>query len=247
MNLIDGITYNLRGLKFGIKTPKLLFLGLVRFVMVIIITILSASLILFYHQAILGLIWGKPESIWVLWLWHLFSWLLSLFLVGVAAVVSYLISQILFSVVIMDRMSRVTELKMTGNVKEPKSVPILKLFFYLIKQEIPRAILPVMVSILLMLGGITPLGPILAFFSCAIVAIFLAWDNTDLVPARRLIIFRDRFRLLLRTIPFHLGFGIPFLIPGLNILFLSFAPVGATLYHLDKNFISDPTLTSSSL
>ena len=34
---------------------------------------------------------------------------------------------------------------------------------------------------------------------------------------------------------FHLGFGIPFLIPGLNLLLLSFAPVGATLYHVEKD------------
>ncbi len=64
---------------------------------------------------------------------------------------------------------------------------------------------------------------------------FLAWDNTDLIPARQLVPFKTRFRLLLNAIPFHLGFGLPFLIPGLNLLLLSFAPIGATLYHMDKN------------
>ena len=103
MGLIDGIKYNLRGFLFGIRTPNLLFWGLIRFVMVIIITIVSASLILMHHQKILGLMWDEPESMWVLWLWHVLSWLLSLILVGVAAILSYLISQILFSVVIMDR------------------------------------------------------------------------------------------------------------------------------------------------
>ncbi|MBW2022400.1 MAG: hypothetical protein JRI51_05955, partial [Deltaproteobacteria bacterium] len=62
----------------------------------------------------------------------------------------------------------------------------------------------------------------------------LSWDNTDLVPARRMMPFRERFKLLLKTLPFHLGFGLPFLIPGANIVFLSFAPVGATLYHIEK-------------
>jgi CysZ protein len=46
--------------------------------------------------------------------------------------------------------------------------------------------------------------------------------------------FKERFRRLTSTLPFHLGFGILFLIPLLNILFLSFAPVGATLYYIDK-------------
>jgi len=234
MILIDGINYNIRGLFLGLRTPKLLFWGFIRFAMVIIITIVSASLILSYHQELLNLIWSKPESAWVLWLWHLLSWLLSLVLVGIAAVLSYLVSQILFSVVIMDHMSRLTEIQMTGKVKAPETLPMLKLFFYLIKQELPRTIIPVIISIFLMFGGLTPLGPILAIVSCGIAAVFLAWDNTDLIPARQLVPFRNRFKFLFKNFFFHLGFGLPFLIPGLNILFLSFAPVGATLYHIEK-------------
>jgi CysZ protein len=71
--------------------------------------------------------------------------------------------------------------------------------------------------------------------SSAAAVIFLAWDNTDLIPARRLVPFGERLRLLRSTLPFHLGFGLLFLIPFLNILFLSFAPVGATLYYIEKN------------
>ncbi len=235
MKLIDGITYNIRGLFLGLKTPKLLFWGIIRFLMVIAITILAASFILSYHQEILNVIWSRPESAWVLWLWHILSWLLSLILVGVATVISYLIAQILFSVIIMDHMSRITEMKVTGNVKEPKNMPLIRQFIYLMRQEIPRTIIPVMISLVLMLGGLTPLGPVLAIISSCIAAIFLAWDNTDLLPARRLFTFKERFRFLKKNLLFHLGFGLPFLIPVMNILFLSFAPVGATIYQLDKN------------
>ena len=52
MNLFKGITYNLRGVKLGLKTPRLLILGLTRLVVVIIITIICVSLILLYHQEI---------------------------------------------------------------------------------------------------------------------------------------------------------------------------------------------------
>ena len=234
MKLIEGFKYNMRGLWLGLKTPKLLFWGLVRFAMVIFITILSATIILSYHQEILTLIWDRPDSAWLLWLWRVLSWFLSLLLVGVAAVISYLLSQILFSVVIMEYMSRITERMLTGTVKEPESMPILKQFVYLIKQEIPRTIVPVILSLLLMLGSLSPLGPFFAILSCALAAVFLAWDNTDLLPARRLGKFRNRFKFLLKNIIFHLSFGLPFLIPGLNILFLSFAPVGATIYHHEK-------------
>ena len=236
MNLLSGITYNVRGLRLGLKTPKLLVLGLVRFAAVVIITILAASLILVYHEKILHLIWAKPASQWILWLWYALSWLLSLFLVGLSAILSYLVSQILFSVFIMDYMSRVTERMMVGEEHEPEKVPMLRQLSYLVKQEIPRTILPVLVILLLMvLGWLTPLGPVLAILSSGIVVIFLAWDNTDLIPARRLYPYKRRFKLLLDSLTFHLGFGLLFLIPIVNILFLSFAPVGATIYFIEKH------------
>ena len=241
MEFISGITYNIRGLGLGIKTPKLLLLGFIRFAAVILITILAASLILMYHKEILDLIWTKPESQWIVWLWHVLSWLLSLMLVGVSAILSYLIAQILFSVIIMDYMSRITERITRGHEKESEKMPVLKLLFYLIRQEIPRTIIPVVISLVLMvIGWLTPLGPVIAILASAIAITFLSWDNTDLLPARRLFPFRDRFRFLRKTLSFHLGFGLWFLIPGLNIVFLSFAPVGATLYYLDKH--DDPNV-----
>ena len=235
MDLLNGAMYNIRGLWLGLRTPKLLFWGVIRFVIVILITIISSAFILAYHQEILNLIWARPESRWIVWLWYLLSWLLSLILVGLSTILSYLLSQILFSVIIMEYMSRTTEMKITGRIKEPERVSILRQFLYLLRQEIPRATLPILlVLVLMILGWLTPFGPVVAVLVSAITIIFLAWDNTDLPPARHLVPFRKRFRFLLRTIPFHLGFGLPFLIPGLNILFLSFAPVGATIYYLEK-------------
>jgi CysZ protein len=235
MGLFSGIKYNLQGLSLGLKTPKLLFLGIIRLIVVAIITILSTGLILVYHQEILNLMWSKPESQWVIWLWYLFSWLLSAILVGCAIVVSYLISQILFSVFIMDLMSKITEKTVMGSIRESNKIPWWQQFLFLIKQEIPRTTVPVLLSLVLIgLSWLTPLGPLVTILSSAVTVIFLAWDNTDLIPARRMAPFRERFRLLMATLPFHLGFGLLFLIPLLNILFLSFAPVGATLYYIDK-------------
>jgi CysZ protein len=64
--------------------------------------------------------------------------------------------------------------------------------------------------------------------------VFLAWDNTDLVPARRMMPFKERLKFLRQNLFFHIGFGLLFLVPWVNIIFLSFAPVGATLYYIDK-------------
>ena len=235
MSFLHGLRYNLRGLRTGFGNGKLLLWGLFRFFFVLLITVLTAGLILVHHQEILSALWTRPESIWVLWLWHLVSWALSLVLVAFSVLFSYLISQILFSVLIMDLMSRITERMVTGSVQEETSMSLPALFIFLVKQEIPRALIPVALSLgVMLLGGFTPLGPVLVPLSSALAIVFLAWDNTDLTPARRALPFRTRWRFLMRSIPFHLGFGLPFLIPGLNLLFLAFAPVGATLYYLDE-------------
>jgi CysZ protein len=209
-------------------------MGLVRFAAVTVVAVVFAGLILSYHEQILAMLWAKPESAWVVWLWHLVSWMVSLLLIGISTVVAYIVTQILFSVFIMDLMSRFTEKRLTGKVKEPEALPLFTQLVFLVKQETPRAIIPLVISLLIMLAGwLTPLGPVVTVVSSLAAAIFLAWDNTDLVPARRMLPFKARFAYLTKHIGFHAGFGLWFLIPLMNILFLSFAPVGATLFHVD--------------
>jgi len=235
MSLFLGISYNLKGLRLGIKTPSLLFLGLARFIAVLAITIISASLLIVYHQEILNLIWTKPESLWTLWLWHVISWLIALLLIGLSTVLSYLLTQILFSVFIMDMMSRKTEKILTGKVNQPEGVSFISQFLFLVKQEIPRAVFPIILTLFIMvISWFTPLGPFITALLSIVTIIFLAWDNTDLIPARQMMPFKTRFRLLTGNLLFHLGFGLWFLIPILNILFLAFAPIGATLFLIEK-------------
>ena len=236
MHLFKGMAYNLRGLKLGLKTPRLLMLGLLRFAILIVITIVAMAIVLSKYQEILNLMWHMPESAWFIWLWHLVSWLLALLLMGISTVVGFLVAQIFFSVLIMDVMSQITERKITGRVESSSQMGFFKHFFFLLRQEIPRAVLPILISlVLLVLGWFTPLGPILTILTSLAAAVFLACDNTDLVPARRLTPFGQRFQFLYRNLGFHLGFGLLFLIPILNILLISFAPVGATLYHVDRS------------
>jgi CysZ protein len=235
MDFFDGMAYNLRGFKLGLKTPRLLGLGCLRFAVMTALTIACAGLVLTYHQEILSSIWSRPESNWVVWIWHLLSWLLSIVLLGTTTVVSYLVSQVVFSVVIMDAMSRITEGMCSGTVAGSIDLPWFSQFGFLVKQEIPRAVIPIGLLLMVMVvGWITPLGPVITLISSGVAAVFLAWDNTDLVPARRFVSFGDRFRFLLRNLSFHLGFGILLLIPVINIALLSFAPIGATLYHCDS-------------
>ena len=236
MDLLNGILYHFKGLKVALGSYKLLLLGLSRLIAVVLLMVVLTGLVLYYHSAILNLLWNRPDSAWLVWLWYLISWMLTLLLIGFSGIFAYLIAQILFSVLVMDLMSRITESVITGRVMEPEKMPLFRLFFFLIRQEIPRAILPVVALLIpAILGWVTPFGPVLTIISSVLAGIFLAWDNTDLLPARRLEPFRKRWNSLMKHILFHLGFGIPFLIPGLNVVFLSFAPVGATLYHIDRD------------
>jgi len=235
MQFFDGIRYNFKGLMMGVKTPSLLMLGLLRLVVILILTIVGIGLVLGKYQELANLVWTQPESAWLVWLWYVVAWLLAVLLSGIAAVAAFLISQLLFSVVVMDYMSRITERLAAGREQSPPSMPWLAYFVYLVKQEVPRTTVPVCVSLALMtIGWLTPLSAVLTVASPVIAGIFLAWDNTDLVPARRLVPFRERFRFLRRELLFHTGFGICFLIPVLNIVLLSFAPVGATLWYVDR-------------
>jgi len=235
MDILKGIKYNLKGLKLGLTTPKLFFLGLLRFLVVFILAIGLASMIFLYQQQIISSVWSKPESLWIIWLWYLVSWLISTIFIILSTVLSYLISQLFFAVVIMDKMSRITETIVTGDVSGQSNLPFFGQLVFLIKQEIPRAIIPIIVLIgLSLIGLLTPLAPIITILSSLIAAIFLAWDNTDLVPARRLIGFKKRFSILTKNLTFHLGFGLLFIIPVLNILVLSFAPIGATIFYLEN-------------
>lgn len=236
MSFLQGISYQFRGLRLALRSPRLLALGVLRFAVIILITLASAGIALAYHQQVTELVWIKPQSAWVIWIWHIVSWLVALLMVGLAAIVSFLISQVLFSVIIMDAMSRHTEKMAAPTLSASQPEPLLKQFLYLVRQEIPRTTLPVLLTlIIIVLGWATPLGPIVTALSSAAAIVFLAWDNTDLVPARRLEPFSTRFGFLIRNLGFHLGFGLVFLVPGLNMVFLSFAPVGATLWYIEKD------------
>ena len=219
----------------GLKTPVLLMLGLVRFAVVVVMTIAAAGLVLSYYQDILFFIWERPESAWLVWMWHVVSWLLGILLVGISAVIAFLVAQMVFCVLIMDAMSRITERRISGEEKTGRNLSIFGHFLFLLKQEIPRAIVPVMITLIIMVvGWLTPLSPILTVVTALVAVSILAWDNTDLIPARRQDPFGRRFSFFRRHFFFHLGFGVWFLIPVINMIFLSFAPVGATLYYIEQ-------------
>jgi len=235
-SIIEGFSFNIRGFIISLRNPALLFWGMIRVVLLILVTVIIAGFILSYRVELSGIIWQQPEnSLWQTGLWQIYSWFLSLILMVLAGILAFIVTQLLFSIVIMDYMSQIIEKKITGKVDAP-AFSIYKLLLHLIKQEIPRAIIPLILSFIIMVAGWLSffMTPVTTLISVLIISTFLAWDNTDLTPSRRFMSLRERFWLFIKNIPFHIGFGLPFLIPIANIIFLSYAPVGGTLYFLEK-------------
>jgi len=125
MSFFDGVIYNLRGLRWAMKSPKLLMLGLTRFFAVILLTVICGSIIIAYHQEILSVLWSKPQTDWLILIWHLLSWIVSLSLFGLAAILSYLAAQILFGAIIMDDLRIKKERQSQEKGKRDKSKEIL--------------------------------------------------------------------------------------------------------------------------
>jgi CysZ protein len=241
MDFFRGIQYHFQGLALALRHPKLLWLGLLRFVVILVLTVVFSGMILLNHDAIMSWIWVVPDKGVLVYVWHPASWLLSLVLAAVSVVIAYLVAQVFFNVFIMDYMSRITEKIVLGKEVSRTDSAWFGMAVYLIVQEIPRAVIPTVITLAVMTAGFfTPLGPVILVVSAVTAGVFLAWDNTDLLPARQMMPFRDRWQLLRRNLGFHVGFGLLLIVPWLNILTLSFAPVGATLYHLhnhEKDFL----------
>ncbi|MCP4722227.1 MAG: hypothetical protein GY860_22435, partial [Desulfobacteraceae bacterium] len=143
MGFFSGIKYNINGVSLAFKTPSLLMLGLLRFFVVLFLTLFVSGMIFYWHDEILAMIWKAPQGGWLIYVWNVAAWLLSLFLASIAMVLSYLIAQLFFGVFIMDYMSRITERIVLGQEVPFDQGSWVQFFFYLIRQEIPRAILPV--------------------------------------------------------------------------------------------------------
>ena len=68
MGFFKGFAYNLKGLRFGLKNPALMLMGVVRFVVILLVTALCAVLVIAYYRDIAGVVWTLPESPWLVWL-----------------------------------------------------------------------------------------------------------------------------------------------------------------------------------
>jgi len=233
MGFFYGLWCHIEALKIFKQQKSLIFWALLRFIVLIVLFVILSTIAISYNKEVLQLFWIKPENYFLLILWYILLFLTSIVLMFVAGIISYIISQVLFGVLIADHMSILTERIITGNVTNPQMN--LRHLIFLVKQEIPRTFIPLIItSAIMVFGWILPLGVVLVVASVLISCLFTAWDYTDLVPARALYSFKERFGIFKKEILGHLGFGLPFAIPFLNVVLFSIGPVSGTLFYLKK-------------
>ena len=62
-NFLEGLIYNIKGLTLGVKTWRLLLLGILRFIILVAFTIMLATLALKYHDILSGFVQIRPTSL----------------------------------------------------------------------------------------------------------------------------------------------------------------------------------------
>ncbi len=214
------------------KERSLLLWGLSRFLLILGLTVVFTWLAVSYNHEIFGLIWQRPETGWARHLWTLLLWLFTLKLIILGTILAYIVSQGVFGALIADHMSQLTQ-RALGFETRPSSMGGLKHMVFIVKQEIPRVFVPVLPSVSVMiLGWMIPFGFVPVILSGLVTSAFLAWDYTDLVPARELWTFSQRWAFFKKNLLGHIVLGLPFLIPFLNIFLLSLGPVSGTIFFL---------------
>jgi CysZ protein len=234
MGFFYGLWCHIEALKIFRQKKSLIFWASLRFITLIVLFVILSAIAISNNREVLQLLWLKPQNYFLVILWYLLLFITSIILMFAAGIISYIISQILFGVLIADHMSILTESIVTGKITNPQMS--LGHLIFLIKQEIPRTFIPLITtSAIMVFGWILPLGVVLVVASVLLSCLFTAWDYTDLVPARALYSFKERFGMFKKDILGHLGFGLPFAVPFLNVLLFSMGPVSGTLFYLRKH------------
>lgn len=245
MQLIFALKCHLDALTL-VKHKKILaFLAALRFLILIAFIVIFSWVALSYNDTFLNYIWEKPSKILLTLVWYIVLIFSTIILLFAGAILAYIISQILFGILIADYMSALAEQIITGKQSEEKISFSLTYLIYLIRQEIPRTLFPLILSTSFMVfGWLLPLNFIWVILSSFLSCALMAWDYTDLVPARRSMPFKERLHMFKSNFVGHIVFGLPFLIPFVNVIFLSLAPISGTVFFL-KEIESGPKHNSN--
>ena len=239
--LFKGGGYLLRGWRFVFSEHPTLVGYCAAPVIIAIISISAVIALLgYYYGDIMGALWDKPATWYMVTLWYVvmvFVFLLML----VLGYVAFFIIQTILSAPFNDILTERVE--MLAVDKDPPPFTFARftrgIAVTLVHTVVKLSIYIFFMVPLIIIGWIIPVvGPIISSVGGFIVtAYFVSYDQMDYAMARREWSFGRKVRVVSKNLSLTFGFGSSMagvlLIPLLGILFIPLAAVGGTLLFCD--------------
>lgn len=226
-----GVLAHVRGIRFALAHKGYLLLAAVPFVLTLVLYALGFSLFAASGDKLLALLWAPGTAAdggalgALYWLYvHVAKYLLYALAFALMYFLFMVTANILASP-LYDLMAGRMLRQARGRQAGPEAgLPWWRVVIEEIKKAVFIALLPVALVFVPVIGQV--LAPIVA-------ALLLAFDFLDFAFCRE----EERFAVRLRRVAANplplLGFGLPLLVPVLNIVLFPFAICGATLLYLD--------------
>lgn len=223
-DFIRGMRGHADGLRYAFARKSLLPLIALPFVITILLFAAGFYAFSAYSDAMLAYFWNPPADAAgffgaLAWVW---THVVKYFLYLVLFVMTYFLFMVAANVIASPFYDVISKRIMPGESGEGMGI------FRVILEELKKALFVLAIPLLLLV--IPVIGQILSPIAAMTV---LAWDFLDFSLSRERPDFKGRLGYVRRRMFLLLGFGVPLVIPILNILLFPFAIVGATLLFRD--------------
>jgi CysZ protein len=241
-DFLSGLTAHVRGIRFALARKGYLGLAVIPFVLTSLLFAVGFSLFATHSDQFLAYFWSPDQAqttgallgalYWlyahvVKYLLYLLSFVLMYFLFMVAA---NILAAPLYDL-IAGRLAR--EARGGGTLEPTTGISVWRTVIEETKKALFVVVLPLVLVFIPVVGQI--LAPLAA-------AWLLAYDFVDFSLCRDTPRFADRLRFAARRPLLLLGFGLPLLVPILNLVLYPFAILGSSLAYHDTLGRPVPTL-----
>jgi CysZ protein len=233
-----GLYAHVRGIRFALARKGYLALSLIPFVLTLVLYAVGFGLFTTNGDQLLGLLWSPQEGTAggfigaLYWMYiHVAKYLLYLLAFMLMYFLFMVIANILAAPLYEHIASRLAREASGPGAPRSAEIPFWRSMLEECKKGFFVAAVPLLLTFVPVAGQL--LAPVAA-------AMLLAFDFVDFSLCRDNPRFTDRLRYLARQPLLLLGFGLPLLIPVLNIFFFPFAILGATLLYLETTGRSLP-------
>lgn len=229
VDFFKGLAAHATGIRFALARKGYLGLAAIPFLLTLLLYGVGFTLFASHSDQLVGLLWrpdpASPAGTFMAVLVSIYLHLVKYLLYLLAFVLMYFLFMVTANVLaapLYDIIAGRLAAEATGALGEAAGLPLWRAMIEEGKKAVFVAALPLLLVFLPLVGQI--LAPLAA-------AVLLAYDFVDYSLGRDVPRFADRLRYLARRIPLLLGFGLPLLVPLLNLALFPFAILGASLLY----------------